>query len=411
MNHLLHTYVLVLIVQLSILPQVAVAQTKGFIYGKVTTRDGESYQGPLRWGKEEVYWTDFFNASKPENEYLDYLSREDYQELKRNKDIGNRMAIWVSNRWGDWDDTFTHQFVCQFGELKSIKIYRRNDVKVELRDGTTMDLNGRGYNDIGSKIRILDEELGEIKLEWDRIQLIEFLKTPNSLDQTFGDPLYGTVETDYGSFTGFIQWDHDERVSEDKLDGDTYDGDLSIAFGKIKSIESMGNRCEVILKSGRNLMLRGSNDVNGDNDGIIVTLPKIGRVDIPWREFVKVTFSSPPNQIKGFDDFQKRSPLRGIVKTRDQTIEGEIIYDLDESSTIEILHGEQNRIEYLLPFRNIKSIEPKTYRYSEVVLKNGDRLRLEESQDVSDKNNGILVLEDGDPSYLPWYKIESIVFK
>ena len=35
-----------------------------FIYGKLTTIDGETYQGQIRWGKEEAYWTDLFNGTK-----------------------------------------------------------------------------------------------------------------------------------------------------------------------------------------------------------------------------------------------------------------------------------------------------------------------------------------------------------
>ena len=39
----------------------AFSQDQGFMYGRVTTIDGKSYEGALRWGKEEAYWTDMFN--------------------------------------------------------------------------------------------------------------------------------------------------------------------------------------------------------------------------------------------------------------------------------------------------------------------------------------------------------------
>src|SRR6202008_212332 len=35
----------------------------GFLYGKVYTR-GNSYEGQIRWGNEEAFWTDYFNAAK-----------------------------------------------------------------------------------------------------------------------------------------------------------------------------------------------------------------------------------------------------------------------------------------------------------------------------------------------------------
>ncbi len=37
--------------------------------------DNKSYEGPIRWGKEEVYWNDIFNAAKSKNQNLRYLSK------------------------------------------------------------------------------------------------------------------------------------------------------------------------------------------------------------------------------------------------------------------------------------------------------------------------------------------------
>ncbi len=412
MNHLIKSYVVVLALQFVMLPQEARAQDQGFIYGRISTEEGRIYEGPLRWGKEEIYWTDMFNSSKTDNPNIDYLSREDIEDLRRRSDWGDQVSTWFSSNWGDrWGRrSFTHQFSCQFGELKSLKVYRRNDVEVELRDGTRFEVDGDGYNDIGTRIRILDEEIGEVEISWSRIEEIEFIPTPKKLDRKFGEPLYGTVETDYGEFTGFVQWDHDERVSTDVLDGDTYDGDVSIPFGKIASIENLGNRAGIVLKSGRDMTLRGSNDVNSDNDGIIVTIEGVGRVDIRWRDFEKVTFTTPPSSGKAYNDFKDKEPISGVVNTRQGSLKGRIIFDLDEEFDIEILHGQDDDLEYIIPFRNVKSIAPKSYRYSEVELKNGMKLRLEESQDVTEKNTGILVFENSRPTYIPWEEVESIDF-
>ena len=41
---------------------------QGFLYGRITTTDGDTYEGRLRWGgDEEAFWGDYFNGSKDEN--------------------------------------------------------------------------------------------------------------------------------------------------------------------------------------------------------------------------------------------------------------------------------------------------------------------------------------------------------
>ncbi len=396
-----------------------VAQDSGFIYGKLTTIDGNTYEGPLRWGKEEAFWTDMFNASKERNENVDHLSRENRRRLeryyeRRNDDWGDRITRWFDSNWrhSRRDRDYVHQFSCQFGELKSLRMSGRNWVDVELQNGDRFEVNGSGYNDIGSDIKIMDDELGEVEIRWSRIDKIEFMQTPNKLDNKFGEPLYGTVETYGGTFTGYIQWDHDERVDTDKLDGDTYDGDLSIPFGKIHSIEREGSRSQVVLKSGRDFEMRGSNDVDPGNRGIIVTTEKYGRVDIPWREFKRVTFEEGGPKMKTYGQFKSQNELTGTVRTANgDTFKGKIVYDLDEGYDYEVLQGKEDDIEYIIPFRLIKSVSPKNYDYSNVTLKSGERLTLGEGQDVSDRNTGLLVFEGkNDPVYVLWNDVDEVTF-
>ena len=157
------------------------------------------------------------------------------------------------------------------------------------------------------------------------------------------------------------------------MDGDTEDGDVSIEFGKIKSIAREGFRSSVVLNSGREMLLRGSNDVNSDNRGIIVTNDALGRVDIPWREFKRVTFDSPKGKMKSYSDYKNQKELSASVKTRNgDVLKGRLVFDLDEAYDYEVLNGEDDDIEYVIPFRNIDKIMPKNYDNSEVILKNGD---------------------------------------
>jgi len=381
-----------------------------FIYGKITTISDNEYVGAIRWSDdEEVYWTDHFNSTKSDNDFLNELSRQDRRELDRN---GSHFEI-LGLRLRTYTSSHSHTFACQFGDIKSIEVRGRQRIELELKNGEIYDLDG-GSNDIGSKIRIMDVELGEIVLRWGRIEKIEFMKTPAKLDLKFGSPLYGVVETYYGDFNGLIQWDHDERVSVDVLDGDNEDGDISIPFGKIHSIEKKRRGCIVKLNSGRELYLTGSNDVNSENKGIIVSVPGMGRVDVKWRDFKKVTFDSKAVDLKcSYDLFKTPDYIRGTVVTSEgQKISGQIIYDIDEFIDIEFLDGDDDDMKYMIPFRNIKSIRPKNYNYSVVTLKNGQELLLGERQDVSDKNDGILIMKNGrKKDYIRWEDVREIILK
>lgn len=389
------------------------AQDESFIYGTITTVDDQSYTGAIRWGKEEVYWSDMFNASKDKNENLDYLSREEINYL-RNRGNNDWIVNNVGIRWDSWDyeNSFVHQLAIPFGNIQQIEPISRSQVLVTLRNGKEIEVDGDGYNDIGSKIQVKDEELGTIELSWYRIEKISFLETPKQLDSKFGDPLYGTVKTDIGDFTGIVQWDHDERLTTDKLDGDTEDGDISIDFGNIKRIQREGySRSIIELQSGRELELHGSNDVNSENRGIIVTVAGIGRVDIPWKSFREVEFTKAPSTDSKYKAYNKQNKLIATVTVvNGDTHSGELIFDLDEQYDFEILNGKDDDIEFEIDFKNIAEIAPKNYNYSKITLKSGRQLVLGDSQDVSDENDGLIILTNGKPVYIPWEKVEAIKF-
>src|SRR5690349_20073807 len=51
--------------------QPATAAQQGFLYGRVTTVDGATYEGRLRWGgNQEAFWGDYFNGSNVKNPWL-----------------------------------------------------------------------------------------------------------------------------------------------------------------------------------------------------------------------------------------------------------------------------------------------------------------------------------------------------
>lgn len=389
---------------------------EGYIYGTITTIEDATYTGQIRWGKEEAFWTDHFNAGKYDNDNLDYLSRSELEALRENGRYSERWSNWNIS-WGDdddgnWVDKHLHQFVCQFGDIKEIEITGRSKAMITMQNGDRIKVSGEGYNDIGTKVRVMDDELGMVSIQWSQIDNIVFKSTPSKLSSKMGEPLFGEVETTDGSFTGFVQWDHDERLSEDKLDGDTDDGDLSIPFGNIRKIVSRGSSSSVTMKSDRKFTLDDSNDVDRGNRGIIVTMDDGSRMDVPWDEFVSVTFKDKYPAGKAYNTFKSQSKLQGSVKTKDgKTLSGRIIYDLDEAFTYEIIQGKNDDIEYLIPMSSIKQIIPKNYDNSYVVLKDGQKLLLGDAQDVSDRHDGILVFKsEDDATYVSWEDVEEVSF-
>lgn len=418
---------LALLLSMSVVPLFTSAQDEQFIYGRITLVDDKVYEGPIRWGKEEVYWTDIFNASKLRNGNLRYLTNEerDYLDERRyyrnNDDNWGRFASNFGWRWYDGDNRYdrdndyVHQFSCQFGEMKVVKPQGSKWVDIEMQNGLKLELNGDGYNDVGLDIRVIDKELGEVEIYWNRIEKIEFINTPSKLANRFGKPLYGTVEAFGEKFTGYIQWDHDERLSVDKLDGDGDDGDLHIEFDKITSITRVGSRCRVVLKSGREIYMEGTNDVNRDNKGVIVESKDMAAIDIPWSEFDKVTFEEKPAAaLVSYDKFKNQKELSGTVKTsRGETYSGRIVFDLDEEYDFELLQGKQRDFEYSIAFKNVKKIKTMNESTCEVELKDGRKLTLYEGQDVDERNQGVLIFAQGSdkPQYVSWDKVDEVEFR
>src|ERR1044071_8986094 len=115
----------------------SVAQDEHFLYGRITMTDSKVYEGPIRWGKEEVYWNDIFNASKPRNENLRYLTGDERDALiGRLHEFNNRHDDW--NHWGRWANTFNinwddddddqYDFVHQRSEEHTSELQSRVDI-------------------------------------------------------------------------------------------------------------------------------------------------------------------------------------------------------------------------------------------------------------------------------------------
>ena len=393
-------------------PSAQAQDNQGFIYGRVVTESGTEYTGFLRWGNQEAFWDDLFHSAKEVLPYLEDLEEDDRRDLRRR----GRKRFSFPKIWNMVieDDGWpgTRMFIARFGDISRIEPRRRGQATVHMRNGKEYEVKGAS-DDVSSKIHVGDKSLGKIDLRWDRIESIEFMSAPKGADPGVWR-LYGKVETHEGDFEGYIQWDKQECLNIDRLDGDTEDGDLSIEMGRIRSIERRGRRSStVVLKDDRTLRLHGSNDVNHENRGIMIQDPDYGRVTVGWKSFKRLTFIDSPGSGQGYGDYPARGPLTGTVTDdKGKKYNGRIVFDLDESEGWEMLNGKIEDVEFDIPFWSVISLEPRGSDECRIVLKSGKKLTFEDGHDVTGRNAGILVFtdDDRDPVYLRWKDIERMEF-
>lgn len=400
----------IILIALTALTHPLLAQNKCMLYGSVTTVNGKTYEGPIRWGDEEVFLSDIFNSEKISNPYLKYINKSNFKTNYK-PSTHSKNGNWVNVSKNDKANYLGRKFQCRFGDIKSITITGRASVSLELKSEKYINLNG-GSNDINTPISILDNELGLLSLSWAKIDMIRFFRPKEKISDSFGQGIYGKLTTTQGVFTGFVQWDHDERLLDDKLDGKSTDGNLKIPFKKIRTITKLENSCLVKLNSNRELELYGTNDVNSSNKGIIMNLPNIGRADFHWRHFVSFEILDEIALENLCDtSFPDSKRLYGKITTKSaEEFEGIIVYDLDEAMDSELLNGYNDDIKFSIPFRNIKSIKPMSDDYASVVLKSGEKLFLGDQTDVSFKNAGILIFTSSEKfNIFKWNEIEEIV--
>lgn len=373
---------------------------EGFISGKITTREGNSYEGLIRWGTQEYFWDDLYNATKEDNPWLKYVDKHEYPN--------RHLKIFGMEYYNSFG---VHLFSCRFGDIEWIE-YRRSGVIVHTKGGSSFEVEGSGDNT--EDLTVIDKNLGKITVDGDKIAKVEFADTPGNIEVP-GYRLYGKVKSWKAEYEGFIMWDAEECISTDILDGDTEEGSVKIEFVNIKSIVKRdgGDACEVTLKDGRILTLDGSNDVDSGNRGIYVLDKKYGKLQIPWGEFDQLTYTEPKGTGEPYMSYKPFGKLKGTVKaTGNGNISGDIVFDLDETEGFEFLDGMIDDVSFYIPFGTIISITPKSGRMSVVKLNNGVEMLLEEAQDVSKDNDGILIFSGKDkPKYTPWDEVEEVKFK
>jgi len=389
----------------------AMADNSGRIYGKILTVDGDEFQGLIRWDKNEASWVDLLDGTKQLKKSKKKSRRQKYSERKRNIEVfgiglGSSSNVWFSGQ---------AQSGIRFGHIKTLEVVDDDAALLILKSGEEIEFI-HGSSDIGTGIRELvieDDVEGEIELVWDDLEKVEFMATDGGLESSFGDRLYGTLTTRRGDeFTGYICWDVDEVFTTDVLDGEEKRRSRKVKFGKISAIERYSsNGASLTMNSGDEMLLRGTNDVDDGNRGIIVSDPGFGQVIVKWDEFDRLEFQTAPREID-YNHFDGGKKLAGTVYTEDgESYTGEIRWDDDEEYTWEILDGDYRDLEFDIELGLVKKIEKRSYRSCVVTVKDGREFRLRGSNDVDEDNKGIYVIEsNGDEVEVDWEDFERVEF-
>ncbi|HPA53067.1 MAG TPA: hypothetical protein PLP50_15850 [Thermoanaerobaculia bacterium] len=380
----------------------------GFLYGRVTTLGGDTYEGRLRWGgAQEAFWGDYFNGRKEANPWLAHVPPDRLPKERRGLSL---FGIELGGRRRE--DDYVRLFMARFGDVARIEA-RGGDVRVTLRSGAAFDLNRFDASDFDDGVRVWDARRGEVDLDSARIRSVELL--PAGPSAAVPSRLFGTVRSRSGEFTGFIQWDREECVGSDTLDGRSDAGEVRLRFDAIRSIargEPVGSL--VTLADGGEVALSGTNDVSDGNRGVYVDDLRYGRVLVSWEVFERVDFREG-GEGPGYGDFPPGGPLSGSVTTRDgRRLAGRLVYDLDESETTETLDAPAAGIDYTIPFGLVASVEPagEGATPARVTLRSGEELKLERKGDLGARNAGLLVFVEGaaGPEYVSWKEVARIDF-
>jgi len=385
----------------------APAAYQGFLYGRVTTVEGGTYEGRLRWGgDQEAFWGDYFNGPKHGNAWLAQVPPGQHPVERHKISI---LGFQILERKAP--AKLDRIFMVPFGEIARIEA-RGRDVRVLLKNGTVADLDRLGASDIDDGLRIWDARRGTVFLDSLRIRAVELLATA---PLAAPGRLQGTVHTRQGDFTGFIQWNRDDCVGTDELSGDTAGKALKLRFDTLRSIARSRDGVRVTLLDGREIDLSDTPDVGHDNLGIYVDDPRYGRVKISWNTFERADFR-PGDSGPAYGDFPPERPLTGSVTTRaGRRLAGRLVFDLDESETSDTLDSSFQGVDYILPFGRIAAIVPPVpgqdgNQNARVTLGSGEELRLESVGDLGPGNAGLLIFAEGgkSPEYVPWTDVERV---
>jgi hypothetical protein len=386
----------------------------GLLHGRVTLTDGTVHEGRLRFGgDEEGLWTHYFNGAKATNPWVDSAPESALVRAVPRELVG--IEFGSVERRIDLD----RPFMARFGDIARIDADRRA-LRVTLRSGGVVSVARFEADDFADGIRVWDDT-GMVDLDEWSIRSVEFLPTPEG---TKGPaPLHGTVRTASGPFTGLLQWDREEAFVSDLLEGvDAAGNRVSLPFATFGSLErESGNALRGVTVDGEEVRMTGAAI---PDRGIYVDDARYGRVLVSWAALEAVEFSTDRGAVgivPGFEDFSGGAALSGSVVTRSgERLTGRLVYDLDESLTIETLDAPWFGVDYTIPFGLIGSIEPipadpggelgATRPTARVVLRSGEVMTFEAEGDLGPDNAGVLIFprDGGATRHVAWTDVGRI---
>jgi hypothetical protein len=372
------------------------ASHSSFLHGRITTVDGATYQGRLRFGgNEEAFWGDYFNAVKKGNPWAGLAPESALRDVNLSRPI-----------------------MARNGDIAKIEA-KGSHLWATLKSGNRYHLARYAADDFADGLRIWDDQGKVVTLNERRVRTIELFPA-NAAGAAAPVRLYGTVQTREGDFTGFLQWNRREGLGQDALDGRSTTGELvSVPFQTIQSIARQSdNNSRVTLLDGREVALSDTREVGTGNGGMYIDDARYGRVLVSWDAFIRVDFRKDGGSGPAYTDFPVGGPLTGKVTTRDgRRLTGRLVFDLDESQITETLDAPSGGVDYTIPFGMVASIvlhasgEPTTQRVR-VTLQSGSELQLMRGGDLGEGNAGMLIFVAGRerPEYVSWAEVQRLDF-
>ena len=105
------------IVALLLVGSVMAAESDGRIYGKITTTDGEVFEGLIRWDKNEANWVDVLNGNKDLPKSKSRRSKRSRRDRETSIEIFGIKIGESSNSW-NWSSSSAQSGI-RFGHLRT----------------------------------------------------------------------------------------------------------------------------------------------------------------------------------------------------------------------------------------------------------------------------------------------------
>lgn len=401
------------------------------LYGRVTTTDGRVVEGWLRWDRNEASRNDFLDAAReipPEVlREAERLDPEYGEEMRRKRSL---VAFGVRITWSE-DDLASPPRVpvaVRMSRITEIRPLEGRRALLVLVGGEEVELVASS-SDLGPGMRdvVVEPPTGPVAtFEWEELARVELLLPPEGLEPPEERRLRGTLVTRSGTeFTGLVSWDLDEAFPSDVLDGRDERGEVRIPFVDIRAIEPVDDRsARVVLRSGDERILRGTNDVDRRNRGVEVVDASLGRVVVAWEELARVELAEPegsasaPGVSASARDVSKApatptasGALRGTVFARDgRTLSGALRWGHDEERVWELLDGRLDGALVGIELASIREIRPDGPDGALVELRDGRTVRLHGTDDVGPGHRGVFVTPEGRSRRLVrWEDVERVV--